>query len=125
MKNYLSSVYESLTETAEQLLGELEKISEARKAMENILFPKSKKSTGVRQDQSGKSTLMQSPSTKAKIVEFIANNNGASVAQIQKNVKKPNGRSYAVNSIRTYLSELSKVNKIQRVKGKRIYESMS
>jgi glucose-6-phosphate dehydrogenase assembly protein OpcA len=79
----------------------------------------------VRQDQSGKSTLMQSPSTKAKIVEFIANNNGASVAQIQKNVKKPDGRSYAVNSIRTYLSELSKVNKIQRVKGKRIYETMS
>jgi Tfp pilus assembly major pilin PilA len=124
MNDYLSNIYQSLTEAENQLFNELEKISEAKKAIEKILSPKGQKSTSGTQDQSGKNTVMQAQLTKRKIVEFIASNKGASVAQIQKNVKKSDGKPYAANSIRTYLSELTKVNRVQRVKGKRIYEVM-
>ncbi len=124
MNDYLSNIYQSLTEAENQMFNELEKISEAKKAIENILFPKSQNSTSGTQDQSGKNTLMQAQTTKKKIVQFIASNQGASVSQIRKNVKKPDGNPYTSNSIRTYLFELAKVNQVQRVKGKRIYEVM-
>jgi hypothetical protein len=124
MNVYLSSIHQSLTEAGNQLFNELEKISEAKKAIESILSPNSQRSTGKTHDQSGKNTLMQAQMTKKKIVEFIASNPGASVPQIQKNVKKSDGKPYTVNSIRTYLSELTQLNRVQRVKGKRIYEVM-
>lgn len=124
MNDVLSNIYNSLNQAEESLFNELEKISEAKKSIEKILFPQAKKSTSVIQNQSGKSTLMQAQVTKRRIVEFIASNKGASVSQIQKNIKKSDGKPYAVNSIRTYMSELTKVNKVQRIKGKRIYQVM-
>jgi len=63
--------------------------------------------------------------TKTRIMDYIGSStNGASVKSIQKNVKKPDGKPYAINSIRTYMSELTKMDQVQRMKGSRLYQLM-
>jgi hypothetical protein len=125
MNDYLTTVYRNLNEAEASLKNELGKISDAKLAIESILSPKSKKLTRVSRGMMGRTPLDQAMQTKTRIMDYIgSSNNGASVKSIQKNVKKPDGKPYAINSIRTYMSELTKMDQVQRMKGSRLYQLM-
>jgi hypothetical protein len=125
MNDYLLKVHQSLTENEQTLRDELNKVSEAKKSIEMILYPKDRKSSRTSQNQSGKSTMLQALETKDRILNFLQSNKTASASTIVKKVKKPNGQPYTINTVRTYLSNLKKTNKISRVQGKRVYEVVS
>ena len=125
MNDYLTTVYRNLNEAEASLKNELEKISDAKSAIESILSPKSKKLTRKSQKKQGRTPLDQAQETKNRIKKFVrSSKKGVSVNAIRQNVKKPDGTPYAINSIRTYMSELKKMDQVTRKKGTRLYEVM-
>ena len=126
MNDYLTTVYRNLNEAETSLKNELEKISDAKKAIESILSPKAKKVTTRSQNKPGhRPPVDQAMKTKGRIMSFIkSSKKGETTRSIHKNVKKPDGTPYAINSIRTYMSELTKMDQISRMKGTRLYQVM-
>lgn len=127
MNNYLFKAHQSLVESEQTLRDELSKVSEAKKSIEMILYPKDRKSSKPSKSQSDKSTMFRAPETKDRILKFLQSNKAASVSTIAKKVKKPNGQPYSIKTVRIYLSNLEKTNKVSQVKskGERLYEVVS
>lgn len=125
MNDYLTTVYRNLNEAEVSLKNELEKISDAKKAIESILSPKATKVTRKSPKKQGRTPLDQAQETKNRIKKFVGSSKkGVSVNAIRQNVKKPDGTPYAINSIRTYMSELKKMDQVSRMKGTRLYQVM-
>jgi len=131
MKNQSKSVesmapsIESLNQEESKLMKDLERVQEIKHALSilmkydyNVVESSPKISVIVngsrtKIDQSGKNTINQAMGTKKRIIKIIKSLNGTTFLDIHGSVLKDNNSNYSKNTIRQYLSELTRSKKIR------------
>lgn len=129
----MSPSIESLNQEELKLMKDLERIQEIKHALSilmkydyNVVEPSPKISVKVNQlnykaDQSGKNTINQARETKKRIMKHIKSLNGTTFSDIHGSVLKGENTSYSTNTIRQYLSELTRSKKIKFNKTSKAY----
>jgi len=123
--NPISVTVDSLYQQENKLIKDLEKIREIRNAL-SILIKYDYQLTdnepsqiesplAVKQynSQSGKNTINQALETKKKIINIIQSVKSASFSEIHDSIYMGPDTKYSPNTIRQYLSELRRSNKIK------------
>jgi DNA-binding transcriptional ArsR family regulator len=115
----------SLDQQENQLVKDLEKIREIKDALSVLMkydyqltnmepTPKISIDLNKKQlDQSGKNTIYQAKDTKKKIMRVIKSEEISSFSNIHEAVLKGPDTKYSPNTVRQYLSELKRSNKIK------------
>lgn len=115
----------SLDQQENRLVKDLEKIREIKDALSVLMkydyqltdmepTPKISIDLNKKQlDQSGKNTINQAASTKKKIMRVIKSEKRSSFSNIHEAVLKGPDTKYSPNTVRQYLSELKRSNKIK------------
>jgi hypothetical protein len=126
MENMTPSI-ESLNQEESKLMKDLERVQEIKHALSilikydyNVIKSTSSPKisvlvnrSGSKMNQSGKNTINQAMGTKRKIMKLIKSLNSTSFLNIHESVLKVNDSSYSKNTIRQYLSELTRSKKIR------------
>jgi DNA-binding transcriptional ArsR family regulator len=115
----------SLDQQENRLVKDLEKIREIKDALSVLMkydyqltnmepTPKISIDLNKKQlDQSGKNTIYQAKDTKKKIMRVIKSEEISSFSNIHEAVLKGPDTKYSPNTVRQYLSELKRSNKIK------------